>query len=237
MTVLRFALGILLTIVFGSLTAGTNVRSQRQDESTSILETGYHVVPSYGGKYKIISAVVAANPYDNKFASRPAVRVTARAADGSIITTREISSAGIPPKARIAFCESLYADEMPSKVEFRALDAGYQPTVYKPADFLPFELLGVRVRDDGMRQFRITGEIKNPYPGKTGVWITFLYRDAARKLIGGHTKWESTILAGDPTPFEMHVAADEVPPGMKTIENFVFSHNNYQSSWNELLRR
>jgi hypothetical protein len=180
-------------------------QSSRDDAETMVLETGYHVVASYGGKYIVIVAIVAANPYEDKFASRPSVRVTARAADGAVITTREVSSAGIPPKGKIAFCESLYADEMPAKVEFRPLGAIYEATIYKPSEFLPFELIGMRAREDGRGRLRITGEIKNPYPGETGAWITFLYRDAGGKLLGGHSKWESTIPAGEPMPFEIYL--------------------------------
>jgi hypothetical protein len=212
-------------------------KALREDAETTIVENGYYVVPSYGGKYKVIIAVVAANPYEDKFASRPTVRVTARAADGTVITTREVSSAGIPPKGKIAFCDALYADEMPVKVEFRPLGAGYEATIYRPSEFVPFELLGVRVRQDGRSRLRVTGEIKNPYPGETGAWITFLYRDAGGKLLGGHTKYESTIPAGDPTPFEIGIDSDEIPAGMKTIDRVVFNHNNYQSSWQKLLRR
>jgi hypothetical protein len=217
--------------------AAAFTQAVHQEGETTVVETGYHVVPSYGGKYKVIVAVVAANPYEDKFASRPTVRVTARAADGTVITTREVSSAGIPPKGRIAFCDSLYADEMPAKVEFRPLSAGYEATIYKPLEFVPFELIGVRARTDGRGHLRITGEIKNPYPGETGAWITFLYRDTGGKLLGGHTQYESTIPAGEPIPFEIGIDSDEIPAEMKTIDRVVFNHNNYQSSWQKLLRR
>lgn len=213
-----------------------NAQSVRDDAETMVVETAYHVVPSYGGKFKVGVAVVAVNPYEDKFASRPTVRVTLRAADGSVITTREVSSAGIPPKQRIAFCEELYADEMPAKVDFRPLGAGYEATAYRASDFLPFELVGVRARDDGGR-LRVTGEIKNPYPGESGAWITFLFRDQAGKLLGGHTKYESTITAGDPTPFETYIDAGEIPAATKSTERVVFNHNNYQTSWHKLLRR
>jgi hypothetical protein len=131
-----------------------------RDTETTVSETAYTVVPSYGGKYKVIVAIVAINPFEDRFASRPSVRITVRATDGSVITTREVGSAGIPPKSRIAFCESLYADEAPAKVEFRPLNAGYEETIYRPANFLSFELLNVRVRDDISGRLRITGEIK-----------------------------------------------------------------------------
>jgi hypothetical protein len=228
----------LISLYIALLTcAPTVANAQREETETTIVESGYYVAPAYAGKVKIIVALVVENPYQDKFASRPNVRVTARAADGSVITTQEMNSAGIPPKQRIAYCNSLYADEMPAKVEFRALSAGYEPTVYKPVEFLPLELIGVRSRIDNMGRVRITGEIKNPFPLETGGWITFLYRNTGGKLIGGHTKWISEIPAGEPTPFEMYVDADEVPSETKSIEKFVFNHNNYQSSWQKLLKR
>lgn len=210
---------------------------QREDIDTTVVETGYYVTPSYGGKYKVIVAIVAANPYEDKFASRPNVRVTARSADGAVISTQDVDSAGIPPKGRIAFVKSFYADEMPAKVDFRPLSAGYEPTIYRAAEFLPFTLSGVRPRPDGPRRIKVTGEVKNPYPNGTGVWITVLYRDEAGKLLGGHMDYESDIPAGAPSPFEFYVDIDEIPPGAKKIEEHVFCHNNYQDSWKKLLRR
>lgn len=237
--IMKMLLRTLITVLCAGLlfSAAALAQSLREAGGTTVVETAYHVVPAYGGKFKVIVAVVAANPYEDKFASRPTVRVTARAADGSVITTREVSSAGIPPKGRIAFCDSLYADELPVKVEIRPLGAGYEATVYRPSDFISYELIGVRARADGRSRLRITGEIKNPYRDETGVWITFLYRDASGKLLGGHTQYESTITAGEPTPFEMGIDSSEIPAGMKTIEKIVFNHNNYQTSWQKLLRR
>lgn len=228
---------MLLFVSFLSEPAATSQFQAARDTETTVTETAYTVVPSYGGKYKVIVAIAAINPFEDRFASHPSVRITLRAADGSVITTREVSSAGIPPKNRIAFCESLYADEAPAKVEFRPLKAGYEETIYRPANFLSFELLNLRERDDGSGRVRITGEIKNPYAGETGVWITFLYRDAAGKLLGGHTKYEPTIPEGAPTPFEMYVNSEEISIQTKSVEKLVFSHNNFQNSWDKLLRR
>lgn len=204
-------------------------------QDTLITETAYQVLPSYGGKYQVQVTVLASNLFEDRFASHPTVRVTARAADGSVITTRDISSAGIPPKQSIAFCGDLYADELPARVDIRPLDAGYEQTVYRLVEFRPFELLNVRIREDAER-VRFTGEIKNPYPGETGAWITLLFRDEKGKLLGGHSSYESTIPAGDPSPFEFYLSADEIPKGMKSMERTVFSHNNEQSSWRKLLR-
>ncbi len=227
----------MLTVVILTLCFSSPVISQR-DATVSVVETGYSILPSFqSGKYNVVVAVVAENPYDDRFASHPAVRVTARDRQGIVLTTRDISSGGIPPKGRIAFCESITTDDLPTAVEFRSLDAHYEPTIYKPSEFRSFDLIGMRSHEDVPGLIRITGEIKNPYPTGTGVWITLLYRDAAGKLIGGHSNWQSEILAGDPTPFEFTVYSREVPPNLKKIETVVFSHNNSQSSWSELLRR
>lgn len=227
-----FILAILLLIFACTTTLG-----QRENIETTIIETGYHVAPSYGGNYKVTVAIIAANPYEDKFASRPNVRVTARSADGAVISTQDFNSAGIPPKGQIAFAKSFYADEMPAKVDIRPLSAGYEPTIYRAAEFLPFDLIGVKPRPDSPTRLKITGEVKNPYPSETGVWITFLYRDEAGKLLGGHTHYESDIPAGDSSPFEFYVDVDEVPPGAKKIDRYVFCHNNFQNSWKKLLRR
>lgn len=206
------------------------------DENTVLTETGYQVIPSSSG-YKIRVVVVAENPAVDKFASYPNVRVTLRAADGSVLTTREIHSAGIPPKHKIAFSDDLSADERPAKVEFRPLSARYEATEFRPSDFRDFEVVGVRSRLGGNGRVRITGEIKNPYPSETGAWITFLFRDKSGKLIGGHSYYASTVPAGDPTPFEIQLSAEEIPEGISVIEKVAFSHNNYQSSWRKNLKR
>src|SRR4051794_13715705 len=112
----RLVQAVLLMVI--ALLCDAGAQTPPVETETTVVETAYNVVQSYGGKLKVGVAVVAENPFEDKFASRPTVRVTLRAADGSVITTREVSSAGIPPKQRIAFCESLYADEMPAKVEF-----------------------------------------------------------------------------------------------------------------------
>jgi hypothetical protein len=227
----------MLALVILILCFSSPVVSQR-DATVSLAETGYSVLPSFqSGKYNIVVAIVADNPYDDRFASHPAVRVTARDRQGIVLTTRDISSAGIPPKGRIAFCESISADDLPASVEFRSLDAHYESTIYKPSEFRPFDLIGMRSHEDVPGLIRITGEIKNPYPATTGVWITLLYRDAAGKLIGGHSNWQSEILAGDPTPFQFTVYSNELPPSVKKIDTVVFSHNNSQNSWRELLRQ
>ena len=145
---------MLLFVSFLSEPAATSQFQAARDTETTVTETAYTVVPSYGGKYKVIVAIAAINPFEDRFASHPSVRITLRAADGSVITTREVSSAGIPPKNRIALCESLYADEAPAKVEFRPLKAGYEETIYRPANFLWFELLNLRERDDGSGRVR-----------------------------------------------------------------------------------
>ncbi len=106
---------LLLTVHAMVIAEGSTIQSSRNDSETMVTETAYYVVPSYGGKYKVMVAVIAINPFEDKFASRPSVRVTVRAADGGLITTREVSSAGIPPKGQIAFCESLYSNEAPGK--------------------------------------------------------------------------------------------------------------------------
>ncbi len=181
-------------------------------------------------------AIVASNPYEDKFASYPEVRVTLRAADGSIITTQDVNSAGIPPKNKIAFCKSIYADELPTRVDIRPLSAHYEPTIFKASEFLPFKLLNISTKPDHLGRLRITGEIRNPYHGDTGAWITFLFRDSKGKLLGGHITYESTIPPGEPSPFETYIDADEAVQGVSSIEQLVFSHNNYQSSWQKLLR-
>ena len=205
-------------------------------QETTITESAYYVVPSSSGRQKVIFAVIATNPFEDKFASNPSVRVTARAADGTIIRTEDFHSGGIRPRSIIAFCDSLIVDETPARVEIRPLNPRYEPTPFKAAQFLPFELSNVTSRAASGNNVRVTGEIKNPYSGETGAWITLLYRDDKGKLLGGHTAYESTIPAGEPTPFEFYVDLSEIPPNTKSIQRVAFSHNNFQTSWQKLLR-
>jgi hypothetical protein len=106
----------------------------------------------------------------------------------------------------------------------------------KAPQFLPFQLLNVTSKPASGNNVRVTGEIKNPYLGETGAWITILYRDDKGKLLGGHTTYESTIPSGEPTPFEFYVDLTEIPPNTKSIQRIAFSHNNFQTSWQKLLR-
>ncbi len=206
-------------------------KAQERDSPTTIVETGYYIIAR-----KVVVAVVAANPFEDQFASHPGIRITLRASDGSIITTREKSSAGIPPKSKIAFCADVYFDERPATVDIRPTSAGYERTVYRASDFRPFELLNLRMRE-GESRVQVTGEIKNPYPAQTGAWITFLFRNAKGKIVSGASKWVSEVLAGDPTPFEFSIPKEDVSPEATSIEKIVFDHNNELSSWQKLLRR
>lgn len=205
-------------------------------QSTTVIESAYYVAPAYRGQQKVIFAVVVSNPFEDKFASYPQVRVTARATDGSIIATQDFSSAGIPPRGTIAFCNSMLVDETPSRVDIRPLDARYEPTPFKPSQFLPFEIFNVTPKADFGNRLRVTGEVKNPYMGETGIWLTFLYRDEKGKLLGGYTAYESTVPPGEPTPFEFYVDIAEIPPTTKKIDRMAFCHNNFQSSWHKLLK-
>ena len=203
---------------------------------TTVTESGYYISPAYAGRQRISFAVVATNPFPDQFASRPGVRVTARASDGSILATQEFTSGGIPPQGKIAFCKEMLVDETPAQVEIRPLNAGYEPTSFKPSEFLAFEVFNVTPKMESGDRLRITGEIKNPYPGETGAWITFLYRDGNGKLLGGHTAYESTIPPKEAMPFEFYVDMATFPPHTKSIDRIAFSHNNFQSSWHKLLR-
>lgn len=226
----------LLAIIAALALSAPALAQVTRDTETTVIESASYVSPTSIGKVKVSFIVIVENPYEDQFASSPSVRMTARAADSSVITTQTYSSAGIPPKSRIAFCGFTFADEMPAKIEIRPLAAHYEPTVYRSSDFLPFELVGVRSRTNEYGAVHVTGEVKNPYPGKTSVWITFLYRDGVGKLLGGHTTY-ADAMPGEPTPFELYISADEIPPGVKKIEQVVFDENNYQDSWKKLLRK
>lgn len=225
----------LILLTFVSICAFPTHAQERLEGDTSIAESAYQILPSRGDQYHILVTIVAANPFEDRFASHPTVQITLRGADGSVISTQRASSAGIPPKGRIAFRESLYATELPAKVELRPLRAEYQTTVFRPGEFKEFKALGMKVREEGSF-IRVTGELLNPYPGDTGVWITMLFRDDQRKLLGGFTKYQSDLPKGDPMPFEFEFKKDEIPSATKSTEWVVFSHNNFQDSWQKLLR-
>lgn len=229
----------LICLIWLTLSACFTVPAQQlpAQQLTVVTESGYYISPAYAGRQRISFAVVATNPFADQFASRPGVRVTARASNGSILATQEFTSGGIPPQGKIAFCKEMLVDETPAQVEIRPLNAGYEPTPFKPSEFLSFEIFNVtpRMEEVGNR-LRITGEIKNPYHGETGAWITFLYRDVDGKLLSGYTAYESTIPPKEAMPFQFYVDMATFPPNTKSIDRIAFSHNNFQSSWHKLLR-
>lgn len=211
-----------------------------QDSSkgeTTVVESAAYVSPAKTntGKIKINVAVVVENPYGDKFAAYPTVQVTLRAADGSVIDTKEVHTAGIPPKGRSAYVGAVFAEERPAKVEIRPLGAQYESTNYKPAEFRPFELLNVSAGEGRDGGYRVTGEVKNPYRGETGAFVSVLFRDAAGKLLGGRSKWVQKIPAGAPAPFEIEIDANDIPPGTKSVEKYVSSQINFQDKWREIL--
>lgn len=224
----------ILTIM--SVTFLTNAQTTFRNDPTTIKESGYSIVNASNG-YKVNVAIIASNPYDNRFASRPTVQVTLRGTDNSIIGSSEIHGAGIPPLATIALCETIRADEKPSRIEFRPLAAWYEATDFKPVEFKNYTLSNISARPNNYGYLKITGEIKNPYPKEAGAWICFLYRDKQGKLLGGHHYWKSELPAGDPSSFETSISLDEIPENLGSIDKMAFSHNNYQSSWQEILRK
>jgi hypothetical protein len=219
----------LLTIRLSFCSLSAYAQTDMRDEPTTIAESGYSLTNAPSG-YKVLAALVLNNPYEDRFASNPKVRVTVRAADGSIITTHELRSAGIIPKGSIAIAEAISADEMPAKVEFRALSADYEPTEFRPGDFLPFTLSGLKSHPTNYGHVMVTGEVKNPYKISTRAWVALLFRDKQRRLPGGKMVWLSEIPAGDPLPFESTIMRYEAPDQFDSVETVVFDHNNYQSS-------
>ena len=226
------------TFTFALLLSCTAARAQAPSGGeTSVVESAAYISPekTKSGKVKIVVAVVVENPHLDKFASYPTVQVTARAAGGSVIITKDVHTAGIPPKGRIAFVQTVFAEQVPAKLEIRPLGAQYEPTVYRPAEFRPFELLNVSTSEGQEGGYRITGEVKNPYPVETGAFVTLLFRGAGGKLLGGRSKWVQKIPAGASTPFEIEVEAAEVPPGTKNVEKYVCSQINFQNKLREML--
>jgi hypothetical protein len=225
---LLFALLLLCPLAYAQVSSNGD---------TTIVESAAYISPAKTktGKVRINVAVIAENPYADKFASYPTIQVTARAADGSVIDTKEFHTAGIPPKGRIAFAAPVFTEERPTKVEIRPLSAQYEPTVYKPTEFRPFKLLNVSRSEGPDGGFRITGQLENPYPKETKAYVTLLFRDAAGKLLSGRSKWIQKVNAAEPTPFELEVDADDIPPGTKNVERYAISSINFQNNLPEVL--
>jgi len=227
---------IASAIIFLGIVITVWAQASFRDDPSVVTESGYFITSSSRG-YKVNVAFVISNPYENRFASRPKIQVTLRAVDNSIITSRELSGAGIPPKGSIAFCETLRTDEKPTRVDFRPLSASYETTEFKPSEFRLYTLNNIRARPNEYGYMKVTGEIGNPYPKEAGAWICLLFRDKQGKLVGGHQLWKSEVPAGEPIPFEMSIPIDELPENLGSIDKLAFSHNNNQSSWREILRK
>jgi hypothetical protein len=227
-----------LTLAFALLLLCPPAHAQATSNGeTTVVEAAAYISPAKTktGKVRINVAVVAENPYADRFASYPTIQVTAHAADGSVIGTKEFHTAGIPPKGRIAFAASVFTEERPAKVEIRPLSAEYEPTSYKPAEFRPFGLLNVSRGEGPDGGLSITGEVENPYRRETKAYVTLLFRDAAGKLLSGHSKWIQKVQAEGPTPFAIEIDADDIPPGTKSVERYVISSINFQKNLPELL--
>lgn len=227
-----------LALIFALLFLCPLARAQVSlNGEVTVVESAAYVSPAKTktGKIKINVAVVVENPYGDRFATYPTIQVTARAADGSVIATKETHTAGIPPKGRIAFVQAVFVEEKPAKIEIKPLTAEYEPTNYKPTEFRPFELLKVSTGEGAEGGYRVAGEVKNPYSVETGAFVTILFRDTAGKLLGGQSKWVQKIPAGAPMPFEIEIDANDIPPGVKSLEKSVCSQINFQSKWREIL--
>jgi hypothetical protein len=226
---------IACIFIFLALSLTTKAQSSFRDDPIAINDSGYFVSKSSAG-YKVNVSLILSNPFENRFASRPSVQVTVRGTDGAIIASKELKGAGVPPKGTIAICEIFSIDEKPAKLDFQPLSAWYEATDLKPSDFKPFTLENIRAKPTGNGYIRVTGEIRNPFSKQTGVWVCFLFRDKQDKLVGGYKLYKSEIPAGNPIAFEVDIPDDELPGNLGSIEKLVFCHNNYLSSWREILR-
>lgn len=213
--------------MFMLLLMATFVAAQERNELTVIRDSAYHI-----GTHAVTVTVIAVNPYMDQFASHPEVRITLRGSDGSVIATRSVSSAGIPPRGQIVFCGKVYFDERPVSVEIQPLRAGYEAALFPPTAFKEFKVINLKFREGPFN--RVTGELLNPYPADTGAWVTLLFRNAAGKLIGGVSHYLSDVSVGA-TPFEIPLNDDEIPRGVAKTEWSAFNHINSQYNYRKLI--
>ena len=180
-----------------------------------LLESGYGLEWAFDS-YSVIYGFVLYNPNVDYGVTSPSVRITARAADGSILGSQEIWTNQIRAGQRIADAgHGFRVYEVPTAVEFEIIPPREwnwrRARDMTPLAYIPLSVENISFPGGGSnaRWVRVTGEVvnENAYHFQSGN-IVFLFRDEDGEIIGGHSTFFSALAEHSRLPFDTSISGD-----------------------------
>ncbi len=181
--------------------------SNDQDkQSIELVESGYSVTASNDSEYvDIYYAVKILNPNKEYAVRYPKLRITARAADGTILTTDEQRIRLIEAGESIIFaCNTLYEGKRADSVEISVSDEGtyFQHNGSNLAYQKQLVVSNTSVNNASHKR-TFTGEVKNNSDvDLDAVFIAVVFKNKG-KMIGGEYGFIHKLKSGDTLPFEV----------------------------------
>lgn len=179
--------------------------SNDQDkQQIELLDSGYSIDTS--GSYVVINyAVKIKNPNKDYAVEFPSIRITARAADGTILKTDERVLSFMDADEIILYAgETLYEGKKPNSVDISVSnpDYGFRPKDEKKASQAQFSISNVSV-NKGSYDRTFTGEITNNSSEDLMSAAVIVIFKRGGKMIGGATSYVDTLKSGATIPFEV----------------------------------
>ena len=183
-----------------------------------LVESGYRLNWIFDS-YFLTHSYVLYNPNEDFGLRFSTIRITAHAADGRMLGSRESILGQIRPGETVSIAgEAFLVEEAPTSVEFEAIAPQPGNWVYAREmillDDAALTLANISVADAGMgwddtRWRRITGEIVNEseHTVSNGA-IMLLFRDENGELIGGYNTPFFNLEANNRRPFDISISGN-----------------------------
>lgn len=179
-----------------------------------LLEYGYGVARSFDN-FAVYVGFLLYNPNDDIAISFPGVRVTARAADNSILSTQnEVLGTIYPGQTMARGNMSFMVNEEPASVEFEVIPPDdWNWTIPQTLDvptYVPLDVTNISQREDGFF-VSFTGEVFNHSDYDIAdADVTIIFRDENGEIAGGDWTMIHGLNANSSVPFEINIFEEEL---------------------------
>ena len=177
-------------------------KSSALQELVSIKESGFQIVNGY-----LHYSFIAHNNMTNKALYLPTFRITARDADGALISTTEQTLMVVYPDQDTVYSgRGNQIDELPASVEISYVMTDDDWHIVNTSklnhpSYTPFEIKSAKLKDN-----RIVGELYNPNDySQSTIAISVVFRDKNGQLLTGDTSFINNVKAKETVPFEFRI--------------------------------
>jgi hypothetical protein len=192
-------------------------------EKLSITESGWVYYSDSYSSY-VYYGLRIQNPNSDLIASSPTIKITIKAADGTVLASEEDYSPQIAPGDTVAACGQIDTkSEEPATVDFTVSVSDYSWSNYK-ADMIAmssdFLVSGATLFEDRYSR-SITGEVTNKSNLDCDVELVAILRDSSGKIVCGYQTYGQEVEAGGTTSFEINIYTSTLPV-YETIDVYAF---------------